>query len=202
MADKYVYGGNYCDVYVNYSTSENIAANTSTVYCYMWISIASGWSIGQWDDFNGSYCGTTSQTFNGTIPNCSGSYTLCSTRSFTASHNSDGTGSATIYWKWGVNSPWGGVQNISGSFSITLPTIPRASVPSVSPSSVDMGSSLTVNSNRKSSSFTHASSYKFGSATGTIASTSAKLVQVQRGRLLLNLLIRYQMLRLELAQYI
>ena len=51
----------------------------------------------------------------------------------------------------------------------TLPTIARKSVPTVSPTSVDAGSSVTISTHRADASFTHTITYKFGSATGTIA---------------------------------
>lgn len=55
------------------------------------------------------------------------------------------------------------------SATVTLPALAGASVPTVSASSVAMGSAVTINTNRKSSSFTHKLTYAFGSATGTIA---------------------------------
>jgi hypothetical protein len=58
----------------------------------------------------------------------------------------------------------------SQSYSQPLTTIPRATTPTVSASSVDMGASITINMPRASSSFDHTLTYKFGSATGTIGS--------------------------------
>lgn len=59
------------------------------------------------------------------------------------------------------------------SYSQPLTTIPRATTPTVSASSVDMGASITINMPRASSSFDHTLTYKFGSATGTIGSDLA-----------------------------
>lgn len=133
MAERLVhtgYGNGRSDfpikLYVTYSSSQDIASNTSTITCGMYVTTpGSGWTIGTWTDFNGSYVGTSSNTFNGTIPNFGGKRTLTSGQTFKVNHNSDGTGSATIYWKWGVNSSWGRTQNVSGSFTISLPQIPR-----------------------------------------------------------------------------
>lgn len=61
----------------------------------------------------------------------------------------------------------------SQSYSQALTTIPRATTPTVSASSVDMGASITINMPRASSSFDHTLTYKFGSATGTIGSDLA-----------------------------
>ena len=58
----------------------------------------------------------------------------------------------------------------SQSYSQKLTTIPRATTPTVSASSVNMGASITINMPRASSSFDHTLTYKFGSATGTIGS--------------------------------
>ena len=49
------------------------------------------------------------------------------------------------------------------SYSQTLSTIPRASKPTLSSSSVTMGNSVTVSTNRASSSFTHSLYYQIGS---------------------------------------
>ncbi len=81
-------------------------------------------------------------------------------------HNNDGTKS--VSFSGGFNpTAWGITLDVSGS--ATLPTIPRASQPSVSSASVTLGSAVTINTNRASSSFTHTLEYSFGSASGTIA---------------------------------
>ena len=90
-------------------------------------------------------------------------------------HNADGTktSSASAYC---YNSYWGISESFSGNF--TLPTIPRASTPSISPSSTfNIGDTITINTNRASTSFTHTLSLAFGSysyqiATGVTDSTT------------------------------
>lgn len=154
----------YCD----WSSSQNVATNQSTITLSLVFVTASSYNIGPWTDWNGSYIGTTSLTFDGSVPNFSGTRTIA-TKKMTVTHNSDGTKKQTIYWKWGVNSSWGGYVNPSGSFSITLPTIARASVPTLSASSVTMGNSVTIYTNRASTSFTHTIKFKFGSYSATIA---------------------------------
>ena len=114
-------------VYVYYKTSTNSSTLKSTITCGMYVTTPSGWDIGSWYDSDGSYVGTTGLTFNGEIPNFSGTRWLVENKSFTVNHNATtGTASATIYWKWGVNSPWGQCVYPSGSFTITLPTITTA----------------------------------------------------------------------------
>lgn len=90
-------------------------------------------------------------------------------------HNADGTktSSASAYC---YNSYWGISESFSGNF--TLPTIPRASTPSISPSSTfNIGDTITINTNRASTSFTHTLNLAFGSysyqiATGVTDSTT------------------------------
>ena len=58
----------------------------------------------------------------------------------------------------------------SQSYSQALTTIPRATTPTLSASSVNLGADITISMPRASSSFDHTLTYKFGSATGTIGS--------------------------------
>lgn len=110
--------------------------------------------------------GNVNFTFNWTIPQ--NQWKEVARRSFTVTHNADGTKSinlsGTIYFGDGV-SP----GTLSASGKATLSTIPRATVPSLSPASQAIGSAITINLPRASSVFTHTLTYSFGSAAGTIA---------------------------------
>lgn len=78
-------------------------------------------------------------------------------------HNDDGTktGNASAYC---YNGYWSISESFSGSFE--LPTIARASIPSISPSSTfNIGDTITIKTNRKSSLFTHTMSLTLGSYT-------------------------------------
>lgn len=79
----------------------------------------------------------------------------------TVNHANDGKGSINIVWKWGVNSSWGGVVNPSGSRTLTLDTIARATQPSVSPSTQTVHDNVTISTPRASGSFTHKLTYDF-----------------------------------------
>ena len=141
------------NLYVYYKTSQSVATNKSTITVGMYVtSPSSSYTIGPWSDNRGSYVGTTSNTFDGSIPNFGGTRWLVENKTFTVTHDDDGKGSATIYWKWGVNSPWGQTENPSGSFTITLPTIARAST-ITSVANVNLGSKTKVVWTPKSSSF-------------------------------------------------
>lgn len=156
------FGSHAVKLYAYYKYTQSVADNTTTMYCGMYVTTDSGWDIGQWTDRNsGSYIGTTSNTFNGTMPNHDGTYWLTENQKFTVSHDDDGTGSATIYWKWNVNSPWGGYVYPSGSFKVNLPTIARESLQTLSAETVQMGKKVTIYTNRQSKSFTHHLGYAF-----------------------------------------
>ena len=139
-------------LYVYYKTSQDTTNNKSTVTVGMYVTTPSGYSIGPWGQYDTSYVGTTSNTFDGSIPNFKGTRWLAEDKKFEVKHNSDGTGEATIYWKWGVNSSWGQMTKPSGSFKITLPQISRASTIS-SASNANIGSNTTIKWTPKSASF-------------------------------------------------
>ena len=67
-------------------------------------------------------------------------------------HNNDGTKTLTCSAWISMDTP---LSSNEQSYSQTLSTIPRASKPTLSSSSVTMGNSVTVSTNRASSSFTH-----------------------------------------------
>lgn len=81
------------------------------------------------------------------------------------SHNADGTKSFTV----AAFSGWlfGNGDYTAAAKSFTLPTIPRATTPSIGP--VTIGGKATISLPRASTAFTHTLSYSFGSASGTIA---------------------------------
>lgn len=162
-------------VYVK-EASRSVENNTTTLSLGMYVVTPSGYDIGAWyDSSGGSYVGTATsgancKTFDGDIPNFSGTRWLVENKEITVTHSSDGSKSATIYWKWNVNSPWGQYVYPSGSFNHTITTIPRATTPTVSATSANMGSSITISMPRASSAFTHTLSYSMGTESGEIGS--------------------------------
>lgn len=150
-------------VYVYYTISQNTVNNQSIINCGMKVTTpGASYDIGAWQDVYGSYVGNTSLTFNGYIPNFGGERWIAENKSFIVRHNSDGSGTATIYWKWGVNSSWGRIQNPSGSFTITLPTIARASSIS-NASSIILGNSCNIKWTPASSGFRYYLKFVLGS---------------------------------------
>lgn len=161
MATKLVKSTFCAKLYIDYTITQDITTNKSTIALTMYVTPTSGYDIGPWTDYNGSYLGTTSNTFTASIGNIS-SKTILKRATLTVAHNADGTGSATIYWKWGVNSSWGGYVKPSGSFTITLPTIPRVTTPALSAGTVPLGDPIIIYTPRVTDTFDHALYYSIG----------------------------------------
>lgn len=152
---------NVARLWAEWTTTTDPANNQSTTRAVLKLTTLNNYNIGSWGDFNGSYFGSTSDTFDGSIPNFSGTRDLAVCTK-TVSHNNEGKGSLTIYWKWGVNSPWGGFVNPSGSFNVDLPEIPRVTQPTLSDSDVNIGDSVTITLNRALSKHKHNIALYFG----------------------------------------
>ena len=162
-----ILGGNY-KLRVDWSATQNVSGNTSKITCTMYLVQASSWGLGI------SSRSDNSTTINGTkytwaspaISNGGGKTTkLATVTSGNIAHNSDGSKSVTISSTFELNATISGTyrDTITASATITLNTIPRATQPTISASSADMGAAVTVTMDRASSSFTHDLSYKVGS---------------------------------------
>lgn len=86
-------------------------------------------------------------------------------KNYNVPHNGDGTKTVSISFKVDINV--GGYGSATVNLSIPLPTIARAST--IGNVTGTLGSAMTLNINRKNSSFTHNLKYEFGSLSGTIA---------------------------------
>jgi hypothetical protein len=87
------------------------------------------------------------------------------TKTLNIPHNADGTKTLTTSAWINLNTP---LTSSEQAYSQALTTIPRATTPTLSASSVNLGSSVTINLPRAASSFTHNVTYKIGNASGTI----------------------------------
>lgn len=160
-------GSLYLNVYVEQG-SQSITANTSTVNWRMTVS-----RTGAYYTHNHQGDSTLSLNLDGrnvhysypTWETSGEEYTLASGSS-TISHNADGTKTLPISCTFNPNNGLHGTITVSASLSLT--TIPRSS--SVSVSAGVIGSSVTININRQSSSFKHTVRYAWAGKTGTIAS--------------------------------
>lgn len=159
-------GSLYLNVYVEQG-SQSITANTSTVNWRMTVS-----RTGTYYTHNHQGDSTLSLNLDGqnvhysypTWETSGEEYTLASGSS-TISHNADGTKTLPISCTFNPNNGLHGTITVSASLSLT--TIPRSS--SVSVSAGVIGSSVTININRQSSSFKHTVRYAWAGKSGTIA---------------------------------
>lgn len=87
---------------------------------------------------------------------------LLASGSYWIPHNSDGSKSISISASVGGGTTIGSAS-VSGT--LVMDTIPRASTPSFSPTSPDAGDSVTIATNRASTSFTHDISYSVNGGT-------------------------------------
>lgn len=94
-----------------------------------------------------------------------GSSQLLFAHDYVVGHDDNGKKTVGIQVSVGLNS--GGYGSAMVAFDLHLPDIPRAS--SVSDMTGTLGSAMTININRKVSSYTHTVKYNFGALNGTIA---------------------------------
>ena len=147
-----------------WTVSQNIAKNTSLV----------GWNLQLVAGSSGKISSTASKdwsvTVNGTkysgtntvgVGN-NATKTLASGQT-TIAHNADGSKSFSYSFsqEFAITFSGSSIGTKSGSGTGTLNTIPRATTPTLSASSVNMGSSVTISTPRASSSFTHDLAYSF-----------------------------------------
>lgn len=169
-----VTNGNYThNLYVDL-VSQDIGANTSVVsYSYQIVRNVSAANGSWWGspgrDFSVGIDGLL-DTENKTHDFRSSQVLTAVTGSKTVSHNADGTKSIYSSFDGPLTYVSAGFPRTSGGGWFTLPTIPRASTPTVTGgTSFDAGTTITINTNRASTSFTHTLTYAFGTQSGTIA---------------------------------
>ena len=165
----------YCQDIANNKTMVALCAQRCTSLNGYYSFVYTATEVG-FGDFNGTKHGTTASV---SVPG-GGSHTVnLSHLHCEVPHNADGTWNNNLCGWWRYNVPLGG-QNHSpnigwtafGGLGDTIPTIPRATTPTLSAGTVAMGSAVTINLPRASSSFTHNVTYRFGNATGTINSNA------------------------------
>ena len=158
-------------IYLDYNlNSQDIVNNTSNISLQLYAR-----STGStWGAYNLSTSNTSTLLINGTaVTSTNQAMDFRNTATvYMASwtgpvaHNPDGTLSITIAGVFniiGASGLTGG--SVSGTW--TLPTIPRASQPTMS--NFNIGNNVTINTNRVSPNFTHTVSVTFGSFTKTLA---------------------------------
>lgn len=135
--------------------SYNITANTTPVTVSMTITHGGMW-VGAGTDDCKLWIGNEVKSWTGPdIYNNSGGTENLGSKTFNVPHNSDGTWSGEIGASYRLGINYGGtyIGTISGSNTVTLPTIPRAS--SFTVGDITIGSKAAVTISRASSNFTH-----------------------------------------------
>ena len=156
----------YLNVYID-EVSTDISANTSTINWQLTVS-----RYTYYHTLNKQGDSTLSLTLDGQNVHSSnpvwevwdGEVTLAS-GSTTISHNSDGRKTLPFSCTFNPNNGLHGTITVSGNLGLTA--IPRSS--SVSVSAGVIGSAVTININRQSSSFKHTVRYAWAGKSGTIA---------------------------------
>ncbi|ORO56499.1 hypothetical protein B7720_02460 [Streptococcus oralis subsp. oralis] len=156
----------YLNVYID-EASTDVSTNTSTINWQLTVS-----RYTYYHTFNKQGDSTLSLTLDGQNVHSSnpvwevwdGEVTLAS-GSTTISHNSDGRKILPFSCTFNPNNGLHGTITVSGNLGLTA--IPRSS--SVSVSAGVIGSSVTININRQSSSFKHTVRYSWAGKSGTIA---------------------------------
>ena len=142
-------------------TGQSISNNRSTISLDLWIYDGTGYS--QNESANEAYYIIQGEKrWNPYNYSTTGWYKLGS-KSITVNHNTDGTKSVTLTAEWdcGFDSSYT-PRHLSLSDTVTLKTIPRASVVSAAKTGT-LGTALTISLNRKSENFTDKLYYKIGS---------------------------------------
>ena len=157
--------------------SPDITNNRTTVDWSLVLSFSDSLSYGRYNYDPNPYSvvinGSTVSSGNYTYDFRKSSSKTIASGSTTISHNSDGTKTISASCSARMLKPDYRYETIRGSGSLTLSTIPRASQPRLSASSVNYGSAVTIYTDRKSSAFTHRIRANWNGTTETIASDVA-----------------------------
>lgn len=166
-----IHSGHYT-LRINWSATQNITANTSTITAKMYLVQDPGWSLSIKSRSNTcSIAGVATAFSSPAISSNGGSTILLGTVSRTVNHAADGARNVAISATFNINATISGTKydTITASATVTLDTIPRVSSFSLSASSVVLGNPITISITRQSTSFTHRIKYSWGQQTGTIA---------------------------------
>ena len=154
---------------VYWSVSQSVGNNTSTPSVDIYLDQASSYdlNVGTRSDNTLTIAGKTYTWESPAINKGGGSSTRLARLTLDPiAHNSDGTKSVSISVQYNVRATISGTYYASATTSATLDFTPiyRATQPTLSASSVDMGGSITISTPRASSSFTHDLAYSFAGA--------------------------------------
>ena len=152
-------------------TGQSISNNRSTISLDLWIYDGTGYSQNETAN-EAYYIIQGEKRWNPYNYSTTGWYKLGS-KSITVNHNTDGTKSVTLTAEWdcGFDSSYT-PRHLSLSDTVTLTTIPRASVVSAAKTGT-LGTALAISLNRKSENFTDKLYYKIGSNSAVLITNDA-----------------------------
>lgn len=179
MAETFftIYTGAGGRVDIGYDYTQDIANNTTalTVKAYL---VKTNAAYTSWNNFHNTF----TLTVNGTATSLAydfdfrnmttGTRYLITTATRSITHNSDGSVGNVPVSVYYVSST-SGLGTVSGSSTIPIATIPRATNATVSPTSQTPGGTLTISLPRASTSFTHKIYADFFAGTWTNIATAA-----------------------------
>lgn len=171
-----ILSGNY-KLRVEWSATQNIAANTSKIIAVMYLVQASSWglSISSRTDNRTTINGTNYTWTSPALNNSGGKTTkLATVTSEDIAHNADGSKSITISSVFNLRATISGTYRgtITASATINLTDIPRATQPTLSTTSADMGAVVTIFTAGATESLTHTLTYALISGGSTLTSGS------------------------------
>ena len=137
-----------------WENSKNIADNYTNMGYKLSLVSSNGWPYASggsysWQIKEGGVVKASGSISSYNVP-AGGTFQIA-TGNFNVAHNADGTKTVSFYSSFASSAH--GTVDVSGSMALS--TIPRASTPTLSASTVNYGASVTINTNRLSTGFTH-----------------------------------------------
>lgn len=160
---------------VYWSVAQSLSGNTSTPSVDIYLDQAASYDlyVSTRSDNTLTVAGKTYTWASPSINNSGGKSTRLARLTLDPiAHNADGTKSVTMTAKYNIRATISGTyyESITATATLTFNPILRATQPTLSATSIDMGGTLTISTPRASSSFTHDLTYSFaGSAYKSIS---------------------------------
>lgn len=143
---------------INWSSEINVAGNYSTITCEHYLVSDPTYSL--YIGSRGNTCtvdGAAANYTSGDISTGGGSTIHLGTTHHTVWHNADGSKQTTIKGVFNIQATLSGsyTGSVTAEATVVLDTIPRASQPTLSTNSIELGEWITIITNRHSTSFKH-----------------------------------------------
>jgi hypothetical protein len=179
-----------------YEESHSVADNTSTVKWEIWVDAGNGYFTNRQLYRKAIVNGVTvvDETAAASVSNYGS--TMLASGTQIIGHDSDGSKTITASAEIASSGSWTNpLGTASCSLTLQLSTIPRASVPSIntwpnnSPD-FNIGDTITIHMNRKSTAYTHTVIFKYGSTSVTVGTSIADNVTYNTSNIAAALLAR------------